>query len=276
MDHATLTHISRFRRALFCGLAAFGLAPGLATADDAMPKDTVAFFDGACPTGWGPATDKVYGRFLVSSQQGRPVDAVGGGDAITDITDASQLDHDHTAKTAITIGATNFILIGSGPNKNLGKAGAVAVSGTTDAGGAMPGIAFNLCQKTARRTRGLDVPSGVITAASNSCPVLFSTLYDRAEGRYVLGWNGAGSVGRLFGGKPLSFRETRRHQHEVKGAFDLPEHAIAGGQGCCADNYAKSGRASFNFETRLVEELKPVDNAATRAPYMNVNFCRSN
>jgi hypothetical protein len=256
-----------------CALVLLSTIPATFLANDAMPLNTISYFNGACPDGWNNAAlSSASGRFLIPSMQGGGVFSF-AGEALTSQQTPS---HAHASATgSIDLPAKEFILIDGCCNDSLGHSGTHNMSGSAKTGSSdLPYIQYNACMKTEAPSGKETVPSGVSTFfMSPICPTGW-TLQTSASGRYIVGRPDQGVPGATFGGKPLIPGEIRTHSHDMGGTMNLPEHNIAGGSGCCAHGYAASGNTKFSGNTNVDTNAGGKYDSATQAPYFTLTFCR--
>ena len=249
------------------------LAAGPALAQDAMPRGTLAYFTGECPTGWNSSQvpDGALGRTVTPTPTGgTPLQPVGGN-----ITPDSTPQHRHSATGgSVDTGDESLILVQGCCNNNLGHGGdrQVIVSPSTFTNADLPMLFLRLCVKIAAPDPA-PMPSGLMAFQPTQCPA-GSTLYEDAAGRFLMGLAPGVTGPAAFGGAPLSPGEDRTHTHEFEASIELPVSEIAGASGCCAHNYAEAQTIDFRGETDAVVG-EDGENGASLS-YFTANLCRVN
>ena len=243
-----------------------------AVADDAMPMFTISYFTGPCPDGWdNTSLASAAGRTLLPTPRGG---GAGGfiGEALSSQEEPT---HSHaTASGSIDSPAKEFILVDGCCNDSLGHSGTHSMHGSaSEHTSGLPYIQYNACLKTAAPSSG-KMPSGLLTFSLMQCAGDY-TAYNAASGRYIVGLNPNGQPAATFGGPNLQPSEIRTHSHSMDGSLDFPEHDIAGGSGCCAHDYAASGKTNFTGSTG-VDTSKSKYDAAVQAPYYTAFLCQAN
>lgn len=134
---------------------------------DAMPRGTISYFTGDCPTGWTnsqlPAA--ALGRSLIATPTGgQPLQGV--GDALDGQDD---LTHQHTIE--IDVGDEDVGLLHSCCNENLGEGGdqEVQIAMPTGDSSGLPFLFLSVCVKVANPDPG-PVPSGLMAFQPAACP----------------------------------------------------------------------------------------------------------
>lgn len=242
-----------------------------AFAGDVLPQFTVSYFNGPCPDGWDNAPlSSAVGRTLLPTPRGGGA----GGFVGEALGSQEQPSHAHAeASGSISSPAKEFILIDGCCNDSLGHSGTHSMHGSADTGhSGIPYIQYNACIKQAAPSAG-DVPSGLLTFSLVPCAGDFSA-FNAAAGRYVVGLNPNGQPVATFGGPNLKPSEIRTHTHTMNGTMDFPEHDIAGGSGCCAHDYAASGKHGFTGTTEVDTSHSKYD-SAVQAPYYTVFLCEA-
>ncbi len=250
------------------------MAPALSLAADALPANTISYFNGPCPAGWTNSTlSAASGRFLIPSMHGGGIFSF-IGEALTSQQAPAHAHADATGN--MDSPAKEFILVDGCCNRSLGHSGSHGMSGSAkNSHSGLPYIQYNACMKTAAPSGEHTVPSGVSTFFMSPACSTGWTLQSSAAGRYIVGLPDNGVPGATFGGKALTPGDIRTHGHSMGGTLDLPKHEIVGGSGCCAHNYAASGKTKFNGSTVVDTNANKYD-SATQAPYFTLTFCRKN
>ena len=249
--------------------AGFGIVA--ASAEDALPNLTIAYFNGPCPAGWdNTAMASAAGRTLLPTPRGG-----GAGGFIGEALSSQEAPaHAHaTASGSITSPAKEFILIDGCCNDSLGHSGTHPMAGSTESGhSGLPYIQYNACLKNAAPSDG-QIPSGLMVFSLIQCAGSFQA-YNAASGRYIVGLNPNGQPAATFGGPNLQPSEIRTHPHSMNGSLDFPQHEIVGGSGCCAHDYAASGSHGFTGSTGVDAAHSKYD-AAVQAPYYTAFLCQA-
>lgn len=242
-----------------------------ATEADAMPMLSIAYFNTTCPAGWSNTNlASAAGRTLLPT----PLGGGAGGFIGEPLSSQETPSHKHArAEGSITSPAKEFILIDGCCNDSLGHSGTHGMTGSADTGhSGFPYIQYNACLKTGDPISG-QVPSGLMAFSLVPCASPFKP-YNAAAGRYVVGLNPSGQPAATFGGSNLQPSEIRTHTHTMNGTMSFPEHDIAGGSGCCAHNYAASGKHDFTGATVVDAPASKYD-SAVQAPYYTAYLCEA-
>lgn len=243
-----------------------------ATAEDVMPTFTVSYFDGPCPEGWdNTSLASASGRTLLPTPRGG-----GAGGFVGDALGSQQApSHAHAkASGSITSPAKEFVLIDGCCNDNMGHSGTHSMTGSADtAESGLPYIQYNACLKTAPPKTG-SMPAGLLTFSIMQCAGDYIP-FNSAAGRYIVGLNPNGQPAATFGGANLQPSEIRTHTHDMSGTMNFPEKDVAGASGCCAHDYAGSGKVGFSGTSEVDTSVSKYD-AAVQAPYYTAFFCQAN
>lgn len=240
------------------------------TVQDSLPFQAVSFFKTqSCPDGWELFTE-AKGRFLVPRMQGGTLGAQVVSQAWLD----GPTQHSHAVETTVTLPTVSFIAAKHfmTTNRSLARAGQYTLGGNTSAvlkegdkdWTPVPYVELLACTKTRSNRPRAPLPSGMVvfSGADHCADGWKATL--TTSGRFLVGLPKGGEPGAAFGGEPLSAEEDRQHSHSVSGTFTLSPHNVAVGTGCCAHNYAQSGRFTYHGGA------KP---ASMGVPYLVVRQC---
>lgn len=251
-----------------------GLGLNLAAAEDALPAQSVAFFNlSACPEGWTPFS-RADGRLVASLMPG------GGNGALVGDTPLSDLEnrtHQHKLTASFTTTKKSYVLIGGCCNESLGNAGTYSFTGTTEpASSNLPYTQLLMCQKLELPPEGSESPpSGMLIYSGGfDCPPGY-TNNQVLQGRFMIGLPKSGSPGVSFGGPPLKTGQQNTHKHTIDGTVSMPSHDIAGAGGCCADGYAGSDNVTASGAT---DDFIPGAelSEAVDLPYIELLQCEAN
>lgn len=235
-------------------------------AEDALPREMVAFFaQGTCPANWEPY-EPLNGRFAVPMPPGGTLEATVGPWNANMTHDHYMYVSDAAADEKIYLPVANASVALAKHwwpfkvNKSYGKRTFPdRFYRTDDSADMVPRVSLLACQRIAGRARSSKLPADIMafmTAAD--CPKHWRQK-PASMGRFLVGLPTGqyAQSGIPFGGNPLRDKEIREHLHSVQTELNLPSHGIAGASGCCSNDYAAAGTYTMQGQVKATLSTYP-------------------
>jgi len=256
------------------------------TGSDTLPQNSLTFFNGNCPDGWG-FWEPGVGRFLVPAvdDTNRPIvgDPLSAGVGVVP-------QHSHPTGTATVYlkGGIDILRSTGGSKKfmNYDPPPRVGPFSAKAAASDVPYVYANICYKTKapdNPNQNLPIEMNIFNTTT-SCPEGWSSqsVSGEARGRYLVGGPldapSGRSYGGPFGGPPLTVDdegngEVRTHPHFVAGTVTLPStYIIAATQSGLDEVLPGSAQVIGSVAADPAQPVSPA-NSAANTPYAMATFC---
>lgn len=210
---------------------------------DPLPQRSIAFFKGACPTGWSMLPGAV-GRFMVPTT-GTLANGTSNS-RVAALSPGEDRTHAHSLTASGTLNSVSYAGLTGGSGGLANTDATVASTGVSSSSSAIPYVQLMTCRKDAAPPAGAPaLPTGMlIFYDGNTCPDGFAQTTS-TQGRFLVALPKSGTAGATFGGAPIDAQVARNHTHNATVPLSTTSYGIALLSGGAAGGYAANGSYSL-------------------------------